>query len=83
MRSRFNPKASDAQNLVDALDRLSESIESAARSIGMNPGGETPGTLEFIGMQLRDGVKVYIENDSVEVSLPFEVPVRIASDEDA
>ena len=74
MGTKYDFDRPEMENMVDAIDRLSSAIRYAAEVIGH--GGETPGALEFIGMQLRDGIKVEAAlsiEDTISVDATAEV----------
>lgn len=47
-----------------AILQLTQAVERCAFALKqIGTGGDTPGALEFIGMQLRDGVRIIPENE--------------------
>jgi hypothetical protein len=57
--------AEGLHDIADAIRELATEIRHASERIGVNgtPDMKTPGALEFIGMQLRDGIKVNINTE--------------------
>jgi hypothetical protein len=49
--------------IAEAINELATEIRHASQRIGFNDaiGSRDPGALEFIGMRLRDGVRVVVD----------------------
>ena len=64
--------AAGLHDIAEAIRELASEIRIAGKMIGQGD-SITPGALEFIGMQMRDGIKLRIEaEDVVKVSIESE-----------
>jgi hypothetical protein len=64
--------ADGLHDIAEAIRELASEIRIAGKMIGQGD-SITPGALEFIGMQMRDGIKLRIEaEDVVKVSIESE-----------
>jgi hypothetical protein len=51
-------------------DRNTESLEKIAKALtAIGQGGSQPGALEFIGMTMRDGVRVTLDAGGIEEAI--------------
>lgn len=54
--------AAGLHDIAESIRELATEIRHATHEIGQGS-PHTPGALEFIGMQMRDGIKVRIESE--------------------